>query len=170
MIFYHVWYYWKLKIINNYLNIILSIIIMFDKNIIKNALSDRLQEIDSIVDELIPNDYINELINKYSTELEFYTYIDSVGLFSTLPLKGSMRYINRYDKQLRYGGLLIKIYKKNNKWYGIIKLPDGKKNYISFNANYIFYCENQKDKNNKNFNNALSVFLTDVDKGKYILI
>jgi hypothetical protein len=143
---------------------------MLDKTIIKNALNDRLREIDNLVDELIPNDYINELISKYSAELEYYIYIDSVGLFSTLPAKGAMRYINKYDKQLRYGGLLIKIYKKNNKWFGIIKLPTGKKNYVSFNANYIFYCENQKEKDDSNFNNTLAMFLTDVDKGKYNIV
>ena len=112
---------------------------MIDKIIIKSTLNQRLKNIDDYVDNNILEDPIDDLINKYSYELQDYEYIDSEGLFSTLTLKGSMKYINRYDKELRTGGLLIKIYQKDSKWYAIIKSPIGKKFYVSFNANYIFF-------------------------------
>ena len=137
---------------------------------LKLPLNDRQKEIEQLVDELVPNDYINELINKYSSDLEYYTYIDSVSIFSTLKLKGSMKYINKYDKKIRYGGLLIKIYQKLGKWYGVIKKSDGTKYYISFNSNYIFYCENIGEIHNKNFRNGLEFFITDVDEGKFELV
>jgi hypothetical protein len=140
---------------------------MTDKILIKSTLNDRLKEIDQLVDELIPNDYVNKLIKKHADDLEHYSYIDSIEEFSTLKLKGSMKYINKYDKQIRYGGLLIKIYKKSDKWYGIIKKSNETKNYISFDSNYIFYCENIGEINNKKFRNGLEYFITDINNGKY---
>ena len=143
---------------------------MSDKKLLKLTLNDRLKEIDDIVDKLIPNDYINEIIKRYSEELEYYSYIDSVEEFSTLKLKGSIKYINKYDKKLRYGGLLIKIYQKLGKWYGIIKKSDESKYYVSFNCNYIFYCENIGEINNKNLRNELEYFMRTIDNGEYDVI
>ena len=143
---------------------------MTDKKLINTTLNDRLKEIDQLVDKLIPNDYINQLIKKYSDDLEHYSYIESVAEFSTLKFKGSMRYINKYDKKLRYGGLLIKIYQKSGKWYGVIKKTNGNKHYISFDSNYIFYCENIGEIHNKNFRNGLEYFISDVNNGDYDLI
>jgi len=136
----------------------------------KIFLNDRLKEIDILVDNLIPNDYINKLIEKYSDDLKYYSYINSVNDFSILRLKGSMKYINKYDKKIRYGGLLIKIYQKNNKWYGVIKKSNGNKNYVCFDTNYIFYCENIGEINNKNFRDGLEYFISDINKGEYDLI
>jgi len=116
---------------------------MIDKTLIKSTLNSRLRSIDEYVDNNILIDPIDELIKKNSHDLQDYDYIDSEALFSTLTLKGSMKYINRYDNKLRTGGLLIKIYKKNNQWYAIIKSVIGKKFYVSFNLNYIFYTESK---------------------------
>jgi len=136
---------------------------MIDKKMLNQGLNDRLKEIDSLVDELLPSDSINKLIETYSEELKGYDYIDSVGLFSTLKLKGSMKYISRYDKKLRTGGLLIKIYLKNNKWCGVIKKPSNKKYYINFESNYIFYLENKSDL----VRDISKYFLSNLEKGMY---
>jgi len=136
---------------------------MIDKQLIKAGLNQRQKYIDDFVDKNIINDPINELIKKYKHELQDYEYIDSEGLFSTLTLKGSMKYINRYDKQLRTGGLLIKIYQKDSKWYAIIKSPIGKKFYVSFNANYIFYVESKPSL----IRSWANVFVSEIDKGTY---
>ena len=136
---------------------------MINKKLLTICQNDRLKEIDELVDNLIPNDNINKLIQKYSSELLDYEYIDSVHVFSTLKLKGSLRYINRYDKELRYGGLLIKIYQRDNKWVGVIKKINGKKYYISFDNNYIFYLENKSD----NLISCLECFISNYDKGVY---
>jgi hypothetical protein len=143
---------------------------MTDKKLFKSTLNDRLKEIDKMVDDLIPNDYINQLIEKYSEELEYYSYIDSVEEFSTLKLKGSLKYINKYDKKLRYGGLLIKIYQKSGKWYAVIKKSNESKYYVSFDSNYIFYCENIGEIRNKNLRNELEYFMTNVDNGEYDVV
>jgi len=138
---------------------------MIDKTLVKLCLNERLKNIDNFVDNNILHDPINDLIHKYSSDLQDYEYIDSVELFSTLVPKGSMKYINRYDKQLRTGGLLIKIYKKNNEWYGIIKSAIGKNFYISFRFNYIFYTESKPSL----ITSWASLFVSDVEKGNYTI-
>lgn len=125
-------------------------------------MNDRLKEIDSIVDQLVPNDNINILIKKYKDDLKDYDYIDSVEKFSVLRLRGSMKYINRYDKKLRTGGLLIKIFQKDNKWIGIIKKYN-KKYYISFDSNYIFYVDTKQQL----VRDWAECFIADYDKGLY---
>jgi len=137
---------------------------MIDKSILKANLSDRLKEIDEYVDIIKPNDYINEIIEKFKSELNYYKYIETVEEFSLLTLKGSMKYVNKYDKKIRFGGLLVKIYKNeiNKKWYGIIKKLK-KMYYISFDSNYIFYRENQ----NELLTESLKCFISDCDKGFY---
>ena len=117
------------------------------------------------INKLIPDDYINILINKFN--LENYKYIDNINDFSLLSLRGSLKYINKYTHQLRYGGLLIKIFQKDNKWYGMIKKVNNKIYYVSFDSNYIFYLE-YKSKKDK-FRNILELFMNDVNKDKYII-
>jgi hypothetical protein len=124
-------------------------------------MNKRLKEIDDIINKLSPNDAINDLIKKY--ELYDYKNIETVEDFSVLPLTGSLRYINKYTQELRYGGLLIKIYEKNDKWYGIIKKMSGKKYHISFNSNYIFYIEPKKNL----LREWATKFITDYETGKY---
>lgn len=136
---------------------------MIDKSILKSTLNQRLQNIDNYVENNIIKDPIEDLIKKYSSELQDYDYIDSEGLFSTLTLKGSMKYINRYDKKIRTGGLLIKIYQKKNQWYAVIKSAFGKKFYVSFNLNYIFYTESKPTL----IRSWAEYFVSEVDKGIY---
>ena len=102
------------------------------------------------------------IINKYKDELADYDYIDTPELFSTLRLKGSMRYINKFDKNLRTGGLLVKIYNKNGKWIGVI-LQNNKKYYVSFDANYIFYRNNKSE----SVRDWADYFITKLDNGEY---
>jgi hypothetical protein len=136
---------------------------MIDKTIINYGLNQRLKNIDDYVNSNILDDPINNLINKYSFELQDYEYIDSEALFSTLSLKGSMKYINRYDKKIRTGGLLIKVYQRKNQWYAIIKSPIGKNFYVSFNLNYIFYTESKPTL----IRSWAEYFVSEVDKGTY---
>ena len=107
--------------------------------------NDRLKEIDEMVNKLKLDDNISKLIDKYKYDLDCYDYIDNVDTFSTLRMRGTIKYINKYDQKLRVGGLLVKIYNKNNNWYCVLLQPD-KKYHVSFNSNYIFYLGN-KDEN-----------------------
>ena len=136
---------------------------MVDKSILKANLSDMLKEIDEYVDAVKPNDYINTIIKNYSSELKHYKYIETVEEFSLLSLRGSMKYINKFDKKLRSGGLLVKIYKNNeNKWIGVIKKLK-KMYYVSFDSNYIFYMATQDER----LSDSLKCFISDCDKGLY---
>jgi len=138
---------------------------MVDKNILKLSLNDRQKEIDEFVDSFLPNTPIKNILTKYKSELDGYEYIETINIFSTLSLKGSIKYVNKYDCQLRSGGLLIKIYKKDNdKWTAIIKQND-KKYYVSFNANYIFYKKTKSEERVDLF----KLFISDVESGMYEL-
>ena len=124
----------------------------------------RLNSINNFIDNYIPNN-IDNIIKNYSHELDNYKYIETLIDFSLLPLKGSLKYINKYDGKLRVGGLLIKIFKKNNKWYGIIKQISGKKYTVLFDSNHIFY----KNSKSNSLRTWLDCFISEVDSGKYII-
>jgi len=124
--------------------------------------NDRMKEICDIVDILLPKNDLNDMIRKYESDLKDFDYIDTVEKFSILSLKGTMRYINKTDKKLRSGGLLVKIYQRNNKWYAKIKQYD--KFYdISYNSNYIFYLNNKSNL----LRQWADLFVTELDKGSY---
>ena len=123
-------------------------------------MNSRLKEIDMMVDNMIPNDYINILIKKY--KLEDYDYIKTVEEFSVLRLRGSMKYINKVDKKLRNGGLLIKIFQQNGKWIAVIKQYN-KNYYVSFDANYIFYVNCKQEL----VRDWAECFVTECEKGLY---
>jgi cyclopropane fatty-acyl-phospholipid synthase-like methyltransferase len=125
--------------------------------------NSRLKSINDYVDENIIKDPIDNLIGKFSFELQDYDYINSVEAFSLLTLKGSMKYINRYDKKIRTGGLLVKIYEKKGLWYAVIKSALGKKYYVSFNLNYIFYTESKPTL----VRSWAEYFVSEVEKGNF---
>ena len=129
---------------------------LYDKN------NERLKEISDIVDILLPKNDLNDMIRKYEVDLKDFDYIDTVENFSILSLKVTMRYINKTDKKLRSGGLLVKIYMQDNKWYAKIKQYD--KFYdISYNSNYIFYLNNKSNL----LRQWADIFVTELDKGSY---
>jgi hypothetical protein len=124
----------------------------------------RTNEINDLVDNTINNN-IDKIITKYFHELKDYNYIEKIEEFSLLNLKGSIKYINKFDGLLRSGGLLIKIYKKNNMWYALIKQLSGKKYNISFKSNHIFYNENKTH----TLRNWMECFISEVEAGKYLI-
>ena len=129
---------------------------------------DRIKEIEKFVDNN-KKDHFNIILKQYENELKYHKFIKTVEEFSLLTLKGSMKYINKYDKKLRYGGLLIKIYKRNEDWYAIIKQTE-KKYYVSFKSNYIFYCPNIGEIHDKELKDSLKYFISEVEEGKYNII
>jgi hypothetical protein len=136
---------------------------IINKNDLPNY-NERINNNNKMIDELLQDDYINVLIDKYN--LQKYNYIDDIRVFSLLPLKGSMKYINKYTNELKNGGLLIKIYKnKNNNWCGIIKKITGKCYHVLFKNNYIFYLEHRTRE--QKIRETLELFMNDIDKGKY---
>jgi cyclopropane fatty-acyl-phospholipid synthase-like methyltransferase len=122
----------------------------------------RLTEIDTLVDNILKNNKKNDIFKKYESELQDFDYIDSLEKFSLLTLRGTMKYVNKYDKKLRSGGLLAKIINQNNKWYALIK--QGNKFYkISYKSNYIFYIPEKSDL----VRNFADLFITELEKGNY---
>jgi len=121
-------------------------------------MNKRLELINNFVDKHIINDVLNNLLIKYENELDTYNYIETVDDFSVLTLRGSMKYINKYDKELRNGGLLIKIFKNNEEWIGVIKKSLDKKYYVKFSKNYIFYKENKNKLFKKSLQNLILQF------------
>lgn len=136
---------------------------MINNTLIKSTLNERLKSIDEYVNKHVIKDPIDNLIKNFSFELQDYDYIDSVEAFSLLTLKGSMKYINRYDKKIRTGGLLVKIYEKKGLWYAVIKSALGKKYYVSFNLNYIFYTESKPTL----VRSWAEYFVSEVEKGNF---
>jgi len=118
-----------------------------------------MDEIKIFIDSNV-KDKFNDIILKYQNELMDYVYIDSLSNFSVLPLKGSIRYINKYSKDLRFGGLLIKIYEKYGNYFAILKKMNGKKYHVSFNNNFIFYKKSSDD----SFRDSLKYFISEYDK------
>lgn len=123
---------------------------------------DRMKDIEIFINTEI-EDSFHKLLGKYKNQLEGYNYIESLQDFSVLPLKGSMRYINKFSKELRYGGLLVKIYEKNNFYFAMIKKMNGKIYHVSYNNNFIFYMKSSND----SFRDSLSCFISDFDRGLY---
>ena len=122
----------------------------------------RLYDINNIINNLQIKNPIQNIISEYKDELEGFTYIDSVERFSLLKLGNLIRYVNKYTKELRFGGIVIKIYEKTlNNWYAIVKKHDNTKYNISFNNNYIFY------KNNDKMKEWAECFITELENGNY---
>jgi len=139
---------------------------IINKKDLPNYDNDRINFNNKMIDELLNNDNINELIKQYN--LEKYSYIDDIRVFSLLPLRGSLKYIKKYTNELRNGGLLIKIYKKNNQWYGIIKKINERRYHVSFKTNHIFYLEHRS--RSEKMRETLELFMSDIDNGKYNII
>ena len=59
----------------------------------------------------------------------------------------------------------IKIYQDNNDWIGLVLKPNKRKYRVSFNKNFIFYCESRES----SFNECLNLFIKDVENGNYDL-
>jgi len=123
---------------------------------------NRKQQIDYFVNNNIINYNLQNILKIYNEELKDYKYIDNIKEFSELNLKGSLRYVNIYDHKLRYGGLLIKIYNKNNNWYAVIK-QHNKHYYINYKNNYIFYLDTKQ----KLIRDWADVFISNYNNGLY---
>lgn len=136
---------------------------MDNKKLLNDNLNDRQKELFDFVDN-IKDDYINVLIEKYP-ELEDFEYIDNVYQFSLLELRGRMKYINKYDKKLRNGGLVVKILEEDGKWIAMIKKY--KKIYkVHFDNNYIFYMLPL----NSQLRDWAQFFISDVDTGNVDIV
>jgi hypothetical protein len=109
---------------------------------------------------------IKNLKKKYNDELQGFKFIDNLIDFSLLELQGILRYINKTNDELKFGGILIKIYKKDNNYYAIVKNKYNKLFHVSYNNNYIFYSKNRDN----TIKDGLKKLLSDIELGKYNII
>lgn len=105
----------------------------------KKKTEKRKKELIKNIDFNDNNEYINELINKYSKELEDYKYVNGKDIKKIL-VGGYIRYIN-LDGDLKFGGILIRKdnIKKISKTMLVLKNSKGKIWKVSYKRNYIFY-------------------------------
>lgn len=109
-------------------------------------------------------DIRKEVEEKYKEELKHYSYVAKVEDFINLPLKGSVRYINRRTRELKFGGLLTKIYQdKRKQWMCVIMKGDRTKYYVSYTNNFIYYMKSSQDR----FDDWANVFVNNMEKGLY---
>jgi hypothetical protein len=123
--------------------------------------TDRIKDINKFIDDIITQDEweynynkrIDELMIKYSKQLEKYTYINNDEIDSLI-IGGYIKYIDLYNN-LFWGGLLTKIdknfiyMKKDNKYIKIIKFK-----------NIIFYRKHrtENDKTREIFVTGLEIY------------
>ena len=135
-------------------------------------MNSRLKEIDNFVNSIkteeehqieIKNKF-NEYKNKFKEELDGYVEILNLEDLYSLKSAGYIRYIN-LKGEIRYGGILIKIFKTesedefNKKNLLLLKNSHGKKWSISWEKNFIFYKYQTKKGDN-----LRNIFISLLDK------
>jgi hypothetical protein len=122
--------------------------------------SDREKQIDLFLSQLESQEEYNikrkniikQLINQYQNELEDYYFIDTINDYNNMDNGGYVRYFN-LNKELKWGGILIKKIKQNDMDMMILSNSNCDRFAVSFRKNYIFYKNHttQADKTRKLF-------------------
>tara|TARA_A100001015_G_scaffold123358_1_gene136722 strand:- start:614 stop:1030 length:417 start_codon:yes stop_codon:yes gene_type:complete len=124
--------------------------------------NDREKNIDSFVDGIKSQkewknnlkEKIKILKKKFKDELNEYDSVIGVKNLYKLKLGGYIRYVN-FNNELRWGGILLKIYKDKVTDRNILVLGNSnfRRNILSYENNYIFYKGHttQSDKTRKLF-------------------
>ena len=124
-------------------------------------MNSRLKEIDNFVNSIKSEEQytlelqqkFDEYKKKYKEELDGYIEVPNLETLYNLKLAGYIRYINLKD-ELRYGGILMKVFKAesedefNKKNLILLKNSNDKKFTVSWEKNYIFYKQQTKKGDN----------------------
>jgi|TARA_B100000524_G_C23651793_1_gene370435 hypothetical protein len=134
-------------------------------------MNKRLKEINEFINSIKTqeeyNDNLEKKFLKYKTkfkELENYEPIKNLQHLYSLKMGGYIRYVN-FDGELRYGGILLKIFESENdsefnkKNLIILQNIDNNKFTISWEKNYIFYKSQTKKGDN-----LRELFISLIDK------
>ena len=123
--------------------------------------------LDKLLAECFIDDGRKEIEEKYKEELKHYKFISSLDEFIKLPLKGSIRYVNKRTKELKFGGLLTKIYKnQEGNWQCAIMKSNRKMYYVGYKSNFIYYIKSSEDR----MSDWANIFISKVDNGLFELI
>ena len=119
--------------------------------------NDRLKKINNLVESIKPqNKWINEqsdkssqLLIKYNKELENYKFVKDKSSLKKCKMGGCIRYVNPKN-EIRYGGILLKIYQPPDKDVTMLLLQNTnmQKWSITWERNIIFYKEQVKKGDN----------------------
>lgn len=130
--------------------------------------SDRENKIDKFLKQInSQNEWekklkkkIKKWKKKYEKELEDYEFVIDEDQFYCLKIGGYIRYFN-LDNELRWGGILIKTFKQEDRNLMVLVNSEFKRFVISYDKNYVFYKKHQtaNDINRK-------IFISFLDKYK----
>ena len=124
-------------------------------------MNSRLKEIDNFVNSIKSEEQhildlqkkFDEYKKKYKEELKDYVEISDLETLYNLKSAGYIRYVN-LKGELRYGGILMKVFKTeskdefNKKNLILLKNSNDKKFTVSWEKNYIFYKQQTKKGDN----------------------
>ena len=102
--------------------------------------------------------YIDKMYKLYSKELDEYQFISNYTDYDNMALGGYVRYITG-DDILKWGGILLKKYKKNNYNYVILANSNMQRINVSYNYNTLFYKKHKTAADNRR-----QLFMSYLDK------
>jgi hypothetical protein len=131
--------------------------------------TDREKKIDNFVENIFSQKQwkkkmdkkINKWKKKYSKELEDYEFIFNSDEFYQLKIGGYIRYFN-LNNELKWGGILLKVFKQEDRNLMVLGNSEFKRMVVSFDKNYVFY-KTHKTANDIN----RKLFISFLDKYKF---
>ena len=131
--------------------------------------TDREKKIDNFVENIFSQKQwkkkmdkkINKWKKKYSKELEDYEFVFNSDEFYQLKIGGYIRYFN-LNNELKWGGILLKVFKQEDRNLMVLGNSEFKRMVVSFDKNYVFY---KTHKTASDINRKL--FISFLDKYKF---
>ena len=131
--------------------------------------TDREKKIDKFVESILSqkkwkkkmDKKISKWKKKYSKELEDYEFVFNSDEFYQLKIGGYIRYFN-LNNELKWGGILLKVFKQEDRNLMVLGNSDFKRMVVSFDKNYVFY---KSHKTASDINRKL--FISFLDKYKF---
>lgn len=129
-------------------------------------MTQREKNINNIIDSIKTQkqwedekqNYIDKMYKLYSKELEEYNFISNDTEYNNMELGGYIRYISG-DDILKWGGILLKKYKKYNFNYMILANSNMQRINVSYNRNTCFYKKHKTAADNRR-----QLFMSYLDK------
>lgn len=129
-------------------------------------MTQREKNINNIIDSIKTQkqwedekqNYIDKMYKLYSKELEEYNFISNDTEYNNMELGGYIRYISG-DDILKWGGILLKKYKKYNFNYMILANSNMQRINVSYNHNTCFYKKHKTAADNRR-----QLFMSYLDK------
>ena len=136
--------------------------------------TDREKKIDNFVESIFSqkkwkkkmDKKISKWKDKYSKELEDYEFVYNSDEFYQLKIGGYIRYFN-LNNELKWGGILLKVFKQEDRNLMVLGNSEFKRMIVSFDKNYIFY---KTHKTASDINRKLFIsFLDNTLMNKYLI-